>query len=98
MRILDRLRQAVHDQHYRMSAHANEEMSDDSLEAQDVENILLRGKIVRRFARDPRGTRYEVAGVAADGRRAFVVCRFLLSRVLLIITAYREEDEQWPRS
>lgn len=92
MRILDRLRQAVHEQQYRISSHANEEMSDDGLEARDVENIILTGRVARRFTRDPRGTRYEVAGVAVDERRAFVACRFLLSGALLIITAYREED------
>ena len=44
------------------------------------------------FTRDPRGTRYEVIGDATDGRRGGVVCRFLRSGVLLIITAYAEEE------
>ena len=88
MALLDRLRQAIHDQHYRVSSHANEEMSDDDLGAQDIESIILTGKVVRRFTRDPRGIRYEIAGAATDGRRAYIVCRFLMSGTLLIITAY----------
>jgi hypothetical protein len=52
------------------------------------------GRIERRFTRDPRGTRYEVAGQATDGHRASVVCRFLGSGVLLIITAYAHEEEE----
>ncbi len=92
MRALDRIRQAIRQQKYRISTHANEEMSDDELEAKDVENIILTGRIIRRFTRDPRGTRYEVMGESTDDRRASVACRFLPSSVLLIITAYAEEE------
>lgn len=92
MRLLQRLRQATRTQRYRISSHANEEMSKDELEAGDIESIVLTGKVARRFARDPRGIRYEVVGDTTDGRRAYVVCRFLPSGVLLIITAYAEEN------
>jgi len=94
MRALDRIRQAVQEQNYRISTHANEEMSDDNLEVIDVENIIFTGRIARRFTRDPRGTRYEILGEAADDRPAFVVCRFLPSSVLLVITAYAEEETE----
>jgi len=67
-------------------------MSADNLEARDIENVILTGQVARRFTRDPRGVRYEIVGKAVDERQACVVCRFLLSGVLLIITAYREED------
>ncbi len=92
MRALDRIRQAIRAQRYRISTHANEEMSDDELEAKDVENIILTGSSVRQFTRDPRGTRYEIMGKSTDGRRASVVSRFLPSSALLIITAYAEEE------
>ena len=92
MRELERIRQAVNDQRYRISSHANEEMSEDDLESHDVEQVLRTGAITRRFTRDPRGTRYEVTGDTMDGRQAAVVCRFLASGWLLIITAYVIED------
>ena len=79
MTILGRLRQAVVEQRYRISSHANEEMSEDRLTAEDIEQLILRGRIARRYTRDLRGTRYEIAGCATDGRRARVVCRFLSS-------------------
>ena len=91
-RTIERMWQAIRDQSYRISAHANAEMSDDDLEAQDIEQIILTGTITQRFTHDPRGTRYEVTGETTDGRTASVVCRFLLSGVLLIITAYVHED------
>ena len=92
MRALQRIQKAIREQRYRISSHANEEMSEDNLVAEDVENVILRGRIMRKFTRDPRGPRYEVAGDTTDGRRARVVCRFLLSGVLLVITAYEDEE------
>jgi hypothetical protein len=65
-------------------------MSEDNLVAEDIENVILRGRIMQKFTRDPRGTRYEVVGEARDGRGARVVCRFLPSGVLLVITAYED--------
>ena len=92
MTILQRIRRAVREQRYRISTHANEEMSEDDLEAKDVESIIFSGRVARRFTRDPRGTRYEVIGDTTDDRRGGVVCRLLPSGVLLIITAYGEEE------
>ena len=41
MDILQRIRRAVREQKYRISSHANEEMSEDDLEAKDIEcNVL----------------------------------------------------------
>ncbi len=93
MRAIERIRQAISELNYRLSAPANEEMADDELELADVESILLTGKISRKFTRDPRGTRYEILGETEDRSRAYVVCRFLPSGVLLIITAYRPKNE-----
>lgn len=93
MNTLQRMRQAIREQKYRISSHANEEMAYDFLTASDVENIILTGKIIKRFTRDPRGTRYEVFGNTFDYRQGYVICRFLLSGVLLIITAYVENKK-----
>jgi hypothetical protein len=92
MRALQRVQRAIREQRYRISSHANEEMSEDNLVAKDVENVILRGRIMRKFTRDPRGTRYEIVGHTPDARRARVVCRFLPSGMLLVITAYEDEE------
>ncbi len=88
MNVLQRMRHTIREQKYRISSHANDETADDFLEATDIENIILTCKIVRKFTHEPRGTKYEVLGNSLDGRNAFVVCRFLNSGILLIITAY----------
>jgi hypothetical protein len=87
---LHRIQQAIRKQKYRISIHANEELADDLLEAADIEHIILTGNIAHRFTDDPRGTRYEVLGETSDYRRVYVVCRFTLSGILLIITTYAE--------
>jgi hypothetical protein len=93
MNPLQRMRRAIREQEYRISSHANEEMSEDFLMAADIEYIIQTGKITQRFTKDSRGRRYAVFGDTTDNRRAYVVCRFLLSGVLLIITAYVAEEE-----
>jgi hypothetical protein len=90
---IERIRQAIREERYRVSTHANDAMADDALESQDIEEIISTGMIVQRFTYDPRGTRYEVAGTTMDGRSAAVVCRFLASRVLLIMTVYVHEED-----
>ena len=69
-------------------------MSEDSLEIKDTEHIVLTGKIAHRFTHDLRGTRYEIIGDTTDGRRAYAVCRFLPSDILLIITAYIQDERR----
>jgi len=69
MDVLRRIRQAIRQQRYRISSHANDEMADDFLVAADIESIILTGEITRKFTRDRRGTRYEVLGDTVDYRR-----------------------------
>ena len=94
MSVLDRIREAIRAQRYRISSHANDEMADDLLMSEDIEGILLTGAIARRLTHDVRGTRYVVLGKTLDGREAYVVCRFWSDEVLLIITAYVKEDDE----
>jgi hypothetical protein len=93
VRIAQRMAKAIREQRYRVSAHANEELSADRLTSEDVESIIVSGQVTARFTHDPRGIRYEITGHSGDGRRASVVCRFLPSNVLLIITAYLKSNE-----
>jgi len=58
MDVLQRMRQAISEQRYRISSHASDEIADDFLVVADVENIILTGKITRKFTHDQRGTRY----------------------------------------
>ena len=78
-----------------MTVHAIEEMAEDDLDILDVEQAVLNGQIVRREKDDPRGTKYVVEGLAADGEISVgVVGRFQANERYLIITIYEVSKDQ----
>ena len=88
-----RIRGAVRRGRYEFTLHALEEMDEDDLGESDVRSVLLRGHMMARLAEDPRGTRFVVRGTPPRSDRAVeVVCRFLPSGLLRIITVYRLES------
>ena len=78
-----------------MTVHAMEEMAEDDLDILDVEQAVLNGQVVRREKDDPRGMKYVIEGLAADGETSVgVVGRFLDGEHYLIITVYEVTKEQ----
>lgn len=85
-----RIRRAARERRYEFTLHAIEEMDEDGLSEADIASVLLTGKLGRRLAKDQRGVRFVVRGsVRGLDRIVEVVCRFLPSNILRIITAYR---------
>ncbi len=88
-----RIRLAVKEGRYAYSVHALEEMDDDELTDSDVFGVINRGKVIAKLTGDPRGARFVVRGVAMDKKTDVdVVCRFLSSGFLRIITVYAIEE------
>lgn len=88
-----RIRSALTEGRYFFSDHALEEMDDDGLLESDVLGVLLRGKIVARLTGDTRGLRFVVRGTTVEEEIEIeVVCRFLPSGNLRIITVYAIQD------
>ncbi len=86
---MQRIRQRIRDRDYEVTVpHFLEEMLNDDLQMNDIEAVILSGRIRRRFTDDPRGIRYEVVGPTADGRRVAVICRLKETGTLLLITTY----------
>lgn len=90
MQVLRRIQKAIVELKYCITSHSNAEMSDDNLASYDVEHIILSGRIIKKYTNDLRGTRYKIYGETFDGRKAYVVCRFLSDGMIRIITAYME--------
>jgi hypothetical protein len=63
-------------------------MANDDLLFADIERAIATGRIRRRFKRDPRGTRYEIVGIAIDDRQLAIICRLKETGKLLFITTY----------
>ncbi len=86
---IERIRETVRLRQYDMTVHAVEEMAEDGLDIADVEHAVLNGRVERIERDDPRGNKYVIEGMAADGvTRVGVVGRFTGSGRYLIITVY----------
>ena len=73
---------------YELTQHAKDEAASDSLDTEDIENIVMTGIVIKKLEHDPRGVRYIIAGAAQNKEEAEVVCRLLPSGKLRIITVY----------
>ena len=87
------IRERVRTKNYELTGHAEEEREDDQLTVADLREVVLTGRVEEVLTDDPRGDRYVVRGKAQDGREVEIVCRFLASGKLRIITVYVLEEE-----
>ena len=87
------IRERIRTKHYEVTEHAEAEREDDELTMADLREAMLTGRVATILTDDPRGNRYVVRGKAQDGREIEVVCRFLTSGKLRIITVYVLEEE-----
>jgi len=86
---IGRIREKVRLRRYDMTAHAVEELAEDGLDIADMEHAVLTGRVARIERDDPRGNKYVIEGLAADGARPVgVVGRFKGGDRYLVITAY----------
>lgn len=88
-----RIRLALKEDRYAYSIHALEEMDEDHLADSDVYEAIMKGKVVAKLTGDPRGTRFVIRGRAVGKEtQVEVVCRFVPSTILRIITVYAVEE------
>jgi hypothetical protein len=63
-------------------------MDDDNVNEEDVRLAVIKGRLLERQTRHPRGTRFLLSGPTADGSPLNVVCR-LINDVVRIVTVFR---------
>jgi hypothetical protein len=90
---LREIRERIRTKNYELTGHAEEEREDDDLTIADLQGTILTGRVAQILTNDPRGNRYVVRGKSQDGRTIEVVCRFLTSGKLRILTVYALEEE-----
>ena len=89
-KILERIRDKIRSNDYDFSKHAHDEMNEDRLHTADAEQAILTGRIERAEKDDPRGTKYVILGVGADGVTPVgTVGRFDEAGYYLILTVYK---------
>lgn len=90
---IKRIRRAIRGDQYQFTAHALDEMDEDCLTEEDVRYAILHGDVVAELTDDPRGIRFVVCGALKnEDQKIEVVCRFLPSGLLRIITVYAFEE------
>ena len=82
------LRRKIVSGHYELTQHAKDEAADDGFDVEDVEAIVLTGKITKTLTKDDRGRRYAVKGLSKNKKDAEVICRILPSGKMRVITIY----------
>lgn len=73
---------------YELTQHAKDEAADDQLDVEDIEHVVLTGRIAKTLTKDERGIRYVLAGVSKSKKDVEVVCRILPSGKMRVITVY----------
>lgn len=91
---LQKIKQYIEEQNYRITIHAQQEANNDNLTKEDIEHAILNGKITKKLTHDLRGARHVVTGMSPDNRVVSVVCRFLEIEKLSIITVYCKEGDK----
>lgn len=88
-----RIRRYIREGRYKFTAHALEEMDEDNLREVDVCLAISKGRVVDKLLDDPRGIRFVVRGnLTEENIEIEIICRFLPSGLLRIITVYALEE------
>ena len=86
---LRRIRRAINEGRFEFTGHALEEMDEDDLSEIDLRHAILHGSLLAELTDDPRGKRFIVCGKATNRDCSIeVVCRFVPSGLMRIITVY----------
>ncbi len=70
---------------YELTQHGKDEAANDDLDIEDVEAVVLSGKVVRMLTK-----RYVIRGLTREKQEVEIVCRILPSGRMRIITVYRK--------
>ena len=88
-RILERIRELIRAGAYGLTIHALEELEYDGLTGQDLEQILLSGRIVERQRDAKTGHRkYLVLGRCLSEDPAYAVVKFADPKRILVLTVF----------
>ena len=82
---------------YRLTDHAEREREADQITIREIEEALLssRCELIENYPDDPRGASCLLLGFTDLGRPIHAVCGLTLSDVIVMITVYRPDPDQW---
>ncbi len=87
------IRDKIRKQEYDLSIHAHTERQEEEINILQIEKVILKGDIIEKYPKDPRGKSCLVAGVISQ-KPLHVVCGKRNNK-LLIVTVYRPKPPVW---
>jgi hypothetical protein len=93
---LTQIQAKVKQRQYRLTGHAEQEREFDRITIIQIEEAILstQAEVIENYPEDVRGRSCLVLGFTGDGNPIHVVCG-LEAEMLIVITVYRPDSEQW---
>ncbi|MBM3156857.1 MAG: DUF4258 domain-containing protein [Chloroflexi bacterium] len=93
---LTQIQEKIKQRQYRLTSHAEREREFDKITIVQIEEAVLstQADVIENYPEDVRGRSCLVLGFAGDGSPIHVVCG-LKEEMLIIVTVYRPDPEQW---
>lgn len=76
-----------------ISEHAHQERQEEQITVAEIKKVLLKGKIIEKYPKDPRGESCLVGGKIKN-RAIHIVCGKRMNK-LLIVTVYLPKKPKW---
>lgn len=95
MKVITRIKKLVKAGRFEITAHADEEAQEDDINISDIQNAIYTGEIIKKYTKDPRGTRYKVSGKTIDNRLLNVIVRFNTLGEVKVLTVFIFRGESY---
>jgi hypothetical protein len=92
--VVDRIRKQIASGDFRLTAHAQQEMVDESIWLDDLISALCAPELLENYPEDRRGPSCLVLGYSLGGRPIHVVCT-ANQPTLVVITVYEPSPPKW---
>ena len=93
--MVKRFRLLFRERKYIITIHALEEMGEDDVLDEDIENVILKGRIVeRQLDRATKERKYVLTGTDVAGEPVGVILKMGFAGKAVVITAYREGTKE----
>ena len=94
---LERIKVLISRRQYRLSSHAEFERDVDQITVREIEEALrsTNSEIIEDYPNDPRGPSCLILGFTKRNRAIHAVCGLGDPQILVVITVYRPDSQEW---
>ena len=94
---IEQIKNLIDRKKYWLTLHAEVERDADQVAMHEIEEALLssKAKIIEDYPNDPRGHSCLILGFTKESLPIHILCGIAETDVLLIITVYRPDPDEW---